>query len=118
MKENKVDFPLTVEVYNEDGSLKDAYGHDANFDALNASMRKELYEGNIPIVRRKEKMPFRQYTPFEWAGGCLQTTAEPIQMKLQMKVDQQTLNCEGFGTDVLKAQERFLRAIMPEVEGE
>ena len=107
MKENKVDFPLTVEVYNEDGSLKDAYSHDANFDALNASMRKELYEGNIPIVRRKE-----------WAGGCLQTTAEPIQMKLQMKVDQQTLNCEGFGTDVLKAQERFLRAIMPEFEGE
>ena len=118
MKENKVDFPLTVEVYDSYGTLKDTYNHEANFDWLNACMRNELYEGNIPIVRRKEKMKFRQYKPFEWAAGCLPTTAEPILMKLEMKVDQQTLDCEGFGTDVLKAQERFLRAIMPEFDGE
>jgi hypothetical protein len=115
MKENKVEFPLTVEVYNEYGALKYAYSQEANFDSLNACMKKELYEGNIPIVRRKEKVSFRKYKPFEWAGGCLETTAEPIQMKLQMKVDQQTLNCEGFGHEVLKAQENFLRAIIPDL---
>lgn len=115
MKENKVDFPITVEVYDSYGTLKNAYSHEANFDSLNACMRKELYEGNIPIVRRKEKLPFRQYKPFDWTKDYI---AEPVLMRLEMKVDQQTLACEGFGTDVLKAQERFLRAIMPEFEGE
>jgi hypothetical protein len=69
-------------------------------------------------VPLKQEMKFRPYKPFEWAAGCLPTTAEPILMKMEMKVDQQTLACEGFGTDVLKAQERFLRAIMPEFDGE
>ena len=45
-------------------------------------------------------------------------TAQPILMKLEMKVDQQTLACEGFGMDVLKAQECFLHAILPEFGGE
>ena len=115
MKENKVDFPLTVEVYDSYGTLKDTYNHEANFDWLNACMRNELYEGNIPIVRRKEKLPFRQYKPFDWTKDYI---AEPVLMRLEMKVDQQTLACEGFGHEVLKAQENFLRAIMPEFEGE
>lgn len=115
MKENKVDFPITVEVYDSYGALKYANSHEANFDSLNACMRKELYEGNIPIVRRKEKLPFRQYKPFDWTKDYI---AEPVLMRLEMKVDQQTLVCEGFGHEVLKAQENFLRAIMPEFEGE
>ena len=62
----------------------------------------------------RSKLPFRKYKPFSWAELY---EAETTKMKLEMKVDQQTLSCEGFGMDVLKAQERFLRAIMPEFEG-
>lgn len=137
---------VVIDVYDQDGEKLNSMLMTADWHEVLKKMQEIIDEDGLPVVRRaghirfeadgslsveadktgmtqepvrlKQEMKFRQYKPFEWAAGCLPTTAEPILMKMEMKVDQQTLACEGFGTDVLKAQENFLRAIMPEFEGE
>lgn len=121
-----MDKKLKIEVYDMEGVLQAAVEGACNGKNLHETMKGVIEQGAIPVVRladvEKEEpcgdMPmvqFRKHEPFNWANDYI---AKPILMKLEMKVDQQTLACEGFGTDVLKAQERFLRAIMPEFEGE
>lgn len=121
-----MDKKLKIEVYDMEGVLQAAVEGACNGKNLHETMKGVIEQGAIPVVRmadvEKEKpcgdMPmvqFRKHEPLNWANDYI---AKPILMKLEMKVDQQTLACEGFGTDVLKAQERFLRAIMPEFEGE
>ena len=112
---------LKIEVYDMEGVLQAAVEGACNGKNLHATMKDVIEQGAIPVVRmenEKEKVLFRPYRHFEWEARCLTPAEQPILMKLEMKLDKQTLACEGFGTDVLKAQERFLRAIMPEFDGE
>lgn len=117
---------MKIEFYDKDAKLCDKV--EGEYDGLDLLNILACYADGelIPVVRladvEKEKpcgdMPkvqFRKHEPFNWANDYI---AKPVLMRLEMKVDQQTLACEGFGTDVLKAQERFLRAIMPEFDGE
>lgn len=132
---------VVINIYDHDGDLVEEVHREMDAQELTELMLDCLKNEGIPVVRmpnetakpaddsgpmlnhRKlnevwQKAKFRPYKPFEWAGGFIPPTAQPILMKLEMKVDQQTLACEGFGMDVLKAQERFLHAILPEYDGE
>lgn len=125
---------VVINIYDHDGDLVEKVHREMDVQELTDLMLDCLKNEGIPVVKCPKEMgklvddsklnedwpkaPFRPYKPFEWAGGFLPPTAQPILMKLEMKVDQQTLACEGFGMDVLKAQERFLHAILPEFDGE
>ena len=112
---------LKIAIYDTKGELHDTVEGEYDGDGLLDTMKGIVGDEGIPVVRmenEKEKVLLRPYRPFEWEARYLTPAAQPILMKLEMKADQQTLACEGFGTDVLKAQERFLRAIMTEFEGE
>lgn len=121
---------VRIDIYDEDGMRISTEKIVPNFEVLKDYMKRIIYEDGIPVVRLEkplvnagegkpcEDMPkaqFRKYEPFNWANEYI---GKPVLMRLEMKVDQQTLACEGFGHEVLKAQENFLRAIMPEFEGE
>lgn len=132
---------VVINIYDHDGDLVEEVHREMDAQELTELMLNCLKNEGIPVVRMPNEMvkpvddsgpmlnhqklnedwtkaPFRPYKPFEWEGGFLPPTAQPILMKLEMKVDQQTLACEGFGMDVLKAQECFLHAILPEFDGE
>lgn len=121
---------VRIDIYDEDGMKISTEKIVPNFEMLKDYMKRTIYEDGIPVVRMErplvnagegkpcEDMPkvrFRKHEPFDWVNEYI---GKPVLMRLEMKVDQQTLACEGFGTDVLKAQERFLRAIMQEFDGE
>lgn len=132
---------VVINIYDHDGDLVEEVHREMDAQELTDLMLDCLKNEGIHVVRKPHEMgkpeddsgpmlnhqkinevwqkpTFRQYKPFEWAGGFPPPTAQPILMKLEMKVDQQTLACEGFGMDVLKAQECFLHAILPEFDGE
>ena len=121
---------VRIDIYDKDGMKISTEKIVPNFEMLKDYMDKILYSKRIPILRLErplvnagegkpcedmQKVQFRKYEPFNWANDYI---GKPVLMKMELKVDQQTLACEGFGHEVLKAQENFLRAIMPEFEGE
>lgn len=118
---------VVIDVYDQDGEKLNSMLMTADWHEVLKKMQEIIDEDGIPVVRRAGHIRFE-------ADGSLSVEAdktgmtqepvrigascEPILMKMEMKVDQETLACEGFGTDVLNAQERFLRAIMPEFDEE
>lgn len=132
-----------IDVYDHDGDLVERLDKDLDAVGLTELMVDCLKNEGIPIVRDVDKVLRGKSAPMmpdEVDSGemlnhqkfnrafakpiweYVPPTAQPIlmklEMKVEMKVDQQTLVCEGFGMDVLKAQERFLHAIMPGFDGE
>ena len=122
---------LKIAIYDTKGELHDTVEGEYDGDGLLDTMEGIVGDEGIPVVRMQNETA----KPVDDSGPMLNHqrlnevfskplweyiphTAEPILMKMEMKVDQQTLSCEGFGHEVLKAQENFLRAIMPEFEGE
>lgn len=121
---------VRIDIYDDEGKKVSFERLEPDFERLKDYMKRIIWEDGIPVVRMEQplvnkaeegacsdprSLPFRQYKPFAWANA---NNANPVLMRLEMKVDQQTLACEGFGPDVIKAQERFLKAIMPEFDGE
>jgi predicted HAD superfamily phosphohydrolase YqeG len=117
---------VVINIYDRDGDLVEEVHREMDAQELTDQMMYCLKNEGIPVVRMHNEMakpvddsgpmlnhqrlnevfskPLREYIPH---------TAEPILMKMEMKVDRHTLVCEGFGSDVLKAQELFMKTIMP-----